>query len=457
MTGKKRNLVPGVVVYKRGNKWAYRVELEREPLTNARQWEYQSGFATEDEAWTAGVKAKSDHKHGRRVAPNKRTVADFLAEWMAAIQDSIKPSTHMNYSDYQEAYVLPAIGKKPLQAVDVPLLNALYRHLLTAGRCKPDSNTLMHEYWETRTRAGHDPKPKEIVAHCGVSIYAAQRAVARYRAGRLPVAKSPGLAPKTVKNVHRMLHRALADAVAWRYLEYNPAENASLPRESRKGTRKRGTTWTPDELAAWLAVAVNDRDAGIWVLAATTGMRRSELAGAERELLDLDNATLEIADTRVVVYGKADKSDGKTESGRRVISLDPLTVAYLRRHLAMLDTEREAFGGSYHESGLLVCHPDGRPVHPDTITDRFNRLVDRAGVKHIRLHDVRHTYATTALDAGIDPKIVADRIGHANMAYTLSIYTHRSTGRDRQAAETVAGVIFGDGWKPPASRPNDRP
>ena len=251
MTAKKRNPVPGVVVYKRGNKWAYRVELERDSLTNARQWEYQSGFATEDEAWGAGMKAKSDHKRGLRVVPSKRTLADFMTEWMAAIQDTVKSSTYVNYSDYQEAYVLPVIGKKPLQQVDVPLLNALYRHLLTAGRCKPDSNTLMYEYWETRTRAGHDPKPKEIVAHCGVSIYAAQRAVQRYRAGRLPVAKSAGLAPKTVKNVHRMLHRALADAVAWRYLEYNPAEHTSLPRESRKGTRNRGMTWTPEELAAW--------------------------------------------------------------------------------------------------------------------------------------------------------------------------------------------------------------
>ena len=446
MTAKKRNPVPGVVVYKRGSKWAYRVELERDPLTNARQWEYQSGFATEDEAWTAGVKAKSDHKHGRRVAPNKRTVADFLAEWMAAIQESIKPSTYVNYSDYQEAYVLPVIGKKPLQEVDVPLLNALYRHLLTAGRCKPDSNALMYEYWESRTRAGHDPKPKEVVAHCGVSIYAAQRAVVRYRAGRLPVAKSPGLAPKTVKNVHRMLHRALADAVAWRYLEYNPAEHASLPRESRKGTRNRGITWTPEELAAWLAVAVQDRDAGIWVLAATTGMRRSELAGAERDLLDLDAAVLEIGDTRVVVDGKAEESDGKTESGRRTISLDTLTVDYLRRHLAMLDAEKEAFGGIYRDSGKLMRNPDGTAIHPDTITRRFNRLVDKAGVRFIRLHDVRHTYATMSLDAGIDPKIVSDRIGHANMAYTLQIYTHRSTGRDRQAAETVAGVILGGGW-----------
>lgn len=129
-----------------------------------------------------------------------------------------------------------------------------------------------------------------------------------------------------------------------------------------------------------------------------------------------------------------------------MISLDPLTVAYLRRHLAMLDAEREAFGDSYYDAGWLACHPDGHPVHPQTITDRFNRLVDRAGVKHIRLHDVRHTYATVSLDSGIDPKIVADRLGHANMSYTLTLYTHRSTGKDRNAAENVAGVLLGAGW-----------
>jgi hypothetical protein len=66
-----------------------------------------------------------------------------------------------------------------------------------------------------------------------------------------------------------------------------------------------------------------------------------------------------------------------------------------------------------------------------------------------RTHDVRHTYATLSLDAGIDPKIVSDRIGHANMAYTLTIYTHRSTGRDKTAAKKVADVIFGNHWPEP--------
>lgn len=286
----KTNAVTGITVYQRGRKWAYRVELERHPLTDERQFEYRTGFATEDDAVTAAVKAKAAHDQGRRVAPSKLTVAEFFSEWMATIKDSVKPSTHVNYADYQGAYVLPTIGKKRLQKLDVPTLNAFYRHLLTAGRCKPDCNTRMYEYWAGERTAGRDPKATELAEKCGVTIYAARRAVPRYRAGRVPVAKTAGLAPKTVKNVHRMIHRALADAVAWRYLEYNPAEHASLPRESRKGTRKRGTTWTPEELAAWLAVAVDDRDAGIWVLAATTGMRRSELAGAERDLLNVDGA-----------------------------------------------------------------------------------------------------------------------------------------------------------------------
>ena len=207
---------------------------------------------------------------------------------------------------------------------------------------------------------------------------------------------------------------------------------------------------------SWLKVATSDRDAALWVLVATTGIRRSELAGLERAFLDLDAGTLDIFPTRVVVDGKAEDSDGKSESGNRTISLDALTAKYLRRHLAMRDEEREAFGYGYSDHGKLFCHPDGKAIHPDTITRSFNRLVDRAGVPRIRLHDVRHTYSTLSLDAGVEPKIVSDRIGHANMAYTLSIYTHRSTGRDQDAAEKVARVIFGEEWDAEAPPPAER-
>jgi integrase len=188
-------------------------------------------------------------------------------------------------------------------------------------------------------------------------------------------------------------------------------------------------------------VAQRDRFAGMWILAATTGMRRSELLGAHRQSLDLNLKTLSLDDTLISVDGRAEQSDGKSEAGERVISLDAFTVAALRQHLAMLDAERTAFGSAYAGGGWLFVWPDGTRPHPDTVIERFNRLVDAAGVRRIRLHDVRHTYATLALTSGAEPKIVSDRVGHSNPGVTFQIYTHPSVGADRAAAELLGQMI----------------
>jgi site-specific recombinase XerD len=107
----------------------------------------------------------------------------------------------------------------------------------------------------------------------------------------------------------------------------------------------------------------------------------------------------------------------------------------------MLDQQRWDFGQDYNDRGWLFCHPDGTPLHPETITRRLNKLVDRAGIPRIRLHDVRHTYATIALDSGVDLKIVSEA-SHANMNVTAQISTHKSTGNDAAAAATIAKMIF---------------
>jgi integrase len=80
----------------------------------------------------------------------------------------------------------------------------------------------------------------------------------------------------------------------------------------------------------------------------------------------------------------------------------------------MLDQQGRDFSRGYDDRGWLFCHPDGTPLHPETITRRSNKLVDRSGVPRIRLHDVRQTYGTIALDSGVDLKIVSERLGHAN-------------------------------------------
>jgi hypothetical protein len=200
--------------------------------------------------------------------------------------------------------------------------------------------------------------------------------------------------------------------------------------------RKGRKVWTVAQLRTFLQRSRSDRFFALWVLEATSGMRRCELAGAHRDLLDLDAGTLTIEVTRVVVDGRVIESDGKTENAQHVLALDPFTLAVLKVHTAMLDTERAEFGPDYHDHGLLFCWENGTPPHPDTITRRFHRLGAAAGLPKINLHGVRHSYATAGRDAKIDWKALSQRIGHADVAFTMKQYVQTDLEADRCAGCT---------------------
>ena len=140
-----------------------------------------------------------------------------------------------------------------------------------------------------------------------------------------------------------------------------------------------GAALTVAQLQTFLQRARSDRFFALWVLEATSGMRRCELAGARRDLLNLAAGTLEIDVTRVVVDGKVIESDGKTENAQHMLALDPFTLAVLKAHVEMLDRERKDHGPDYHDHGVLFCWEDGTPPHPDTITRRFKQLAAAAG------------------------------------------------------------------------------
>ncbi|WP_020497611.1 tyrosine-type recombinase/integrase [Sciscionella marina] len=439
MAEKKRR-IPGISVYPRGKKWAYLVEGAPDLVTGDRQRMYKGGFETEDDAWEAALALKAQVDAGRVVKPSSRTLEQFLREWLPAVEPALKPSTYRNYVDNAESYVYPLIGHHPLQGgLSVPVLNAYYARLAESGRIKGDGNARMYAYWlqHKEKRDGQGPGPTELSKVCDTSYHAARKAVHRYQHGRIPVDYSAGLARKSILNVHRLLHHSLDDAVAWDYVSFNAAAHASLPRR-RRGQKTTEQPWSLEELARWLQVAMRDRFAGMWVLVATTGMRRSELAGSTRTGLKLDAAVLSLLDTRVVVNGQVIDEDGKSDAGERDVSLDVFTVAALRDHVAMLDDERRAFGSGYENNDELFVWEDGSRPHPDTITRRFNQLVDAAGVRRIRLHDIRHTYATLSLDSGVNVKVLSDRIGHAQL---LKDYVHQTKGADRAAADQIGKLI----------------
>jgi integrase len=118
-------------------------------------------------------------------------------------------------------------------------------------------------------------------------------------------------------------------------------------------------------------------------------------------------------------------------------------LAVLKGHLAQIDVERRDFGPDYEDHGLLFCWENGKPPHPDTITRRFHKLSESAGLPKIQLHDVRHSYATAGRDARIDWKALSQRIGHADVAFTMKQYVQTDLEADRQVASTLAELILG--------------
>jgi integrase len=379
-------------------------------------------------------------------------------EWLVRIEHSIKPSMVQNWRNYAAYYVVPYIGERDVQDIDGAVCDALYAKLLAEGRVKAKPRK------KAATRAVHirrlTPEGKllpclphrDSTVRCyrrhaendpaiGQPIEA--RKPSRHAAGKTAEASakklSPGLEPKTVVNTHRMLRRAWEDFAVWGWVKRNFVNGAHPPRVPRKGRK----VWSVAQLRTFLQRTRSDRFFALWVLEATSGMRRCELAGARRDLLDLDAGTLTIETTRVVVDGKVIESDGKTENAQHVLALDPFTLAALRAHVELLGQERREFGPDYHDHGVLFCWENGKPPHPDTITRRFKRLAAAAGLPEIDLHDVRHSYATAGRDVKIDWKALSQRIGHADVAFTMKQYVQTDLEADRQVANTLDDLILG--------------
>lgn len=133
----------------------------------------------------------------------------------------------------------------------------------------------------------------------------------------------------------------------------------------------------------------------------------------------------------------------KTARGRRTVALDPKTVAALREHRQNQLAERLLMGAGFTDHDLVFCRPDGSPLHPERFSRTFAIEAARAGLPLIRCHDLRHTWATLALSAGEHPKVVQERLGHANVSITLDVYSHVTEGLHGEAASRVAGIIFG--------------
>ena len=201
--------------------------------------------------------------------------------------------------------------------------------------------------------------------------------------------------------------------------------------------------WSSAQLGRFIEATAGDREGAWWRLLATTGMRRGELLGLRWSDIDLDAARLAIRQTVTMVGNAPEVGTPKSRAGVRRVALDAGTVAALRSWKATQAAERLVIGQGWQGGDLVVTEPDGSAVHPQVLTRRFGVIVKRAGLPTIRLHDVRHSYATAALAAGVPVKVLSQRIGHADVSVTLAVYAHVMPGDDEAAADLVAAAITG--------------
>lgn len=346
-------------VARKGSRYYVILELGPDPETGKRRQRWHGSWATVAEAKAARVELLGQMAAQTYVPPKRQTLGAFLTDdWLPAIEGTVRPATFESYGRYLRLHVIPAIGGVQLRELDAARLNRLYGQLRKQG-------------------------------------------------GRRDT-KEGGLSPRTVRYVHTIIHRALSDAVRWGRLARNAANSADPPRaRDAHEAAPEMTTWTGAELSKFLSFTGSDRYGPAFTFLATTGMRRGEALGLTWGDVDLEAGTVSVRRTSIAVAHRI--QEGKTKTGKaRVIELDARTVATLRTLRAQQAAEKLAMGAGYQDQGLLFALPDGRPYHPERFSREFdrkqlayNRAHKDAPLPRLRLHDLRHTWATLAQAGGI--------------------------------------------------------
>ena len=306
--------------------------------------------------------AKRQADFGHLVMGRDKPVAQYLERWLAeAVFHSVRPKTYENY-DLCVRRIVPYIGHIRLRTLT----------------------------------------PEQI-----------QYALAKLR--------DAGLASRTVRQVHMVLRRALKQAVLWRMLPINPSDAVRPPRSDRTEMK----TLTEDEVRRLLATTVGMRDYGLWALLVTTGLRLGEALALRWSDVDLE-------ERRISVKRAVQRQRGaglvfvepKSARSRRIVPIPPETVKLLEDQRRSNRQDRRKAGDQWDEQDLVFPNPAGHPRDTSYRSVSFHAALKRAGLPHVRLHDLRHTAATHLLTKRVHPKIVQDLLGHSTIAITLDTYSH---------------------------------
>ena len=383
-----KSSTPGI--HKRGNTWTAHIHWTDHD--SKKQQHKKGGFKTKQEAIHYRDQYRSEIQTGRRLGTSKIKLADYLTkEWLPQREVDLKQGTFRSYSIIVNTHIIPNLGNLRLEELNARKVERFFTQLQKSGA----------------------------------------------KGQRL--APGSGLSGKTVSNVAGVLNRAMRDAVRWGLISTNPITDARKPMKKSPEMK----AWLPDELGTFITVTRTDRQAGVWHLLATTGMRRGEILGLRWDDIDFDNNTLTVRRTRVRSGTAVFDETPKSQASMRTINIDSQTMQALRQQKARQAEERLAMGGRWEDQhGHIATNRDGSRVDPHAFTRRFLVITRKAELPRIRLHDVRHSYVVAARKAGTDVKTISQRIGHADVNVTLTVYDHVFHEDDKNAANTTAALLY---------------
>lgn len=317
------------------------------------------------------------------------TLNEFLIQWLETYaKHNTRATTYAGYETFIRRHILPEIGNIELDKLTAFHLQQLYAKKTAGGR-------------------------------------------ADGRAG--------GLSARSVRLIHSIMHEALNHAVKWRLIPYNVALEAEPP----KNKSRKKQVWSAGQAARFLESIKGHRLYALYHLALTTGMRRGELLGLRWRDVDFNEGVVVVEQNLVVINGRLNYQEPKTESSCRAVLLPPSAVEVLKQHKLRQDREKHLAGVNYLESGLVFCQENGQPLWPDNISKRqFRGLIEKAGLPRITFHDLRRTHVTLLIAGGVDPRQVADRIGHSSLTITLGIYNQVTRRRQEEAARLIDQILF---------------
>ena len=368
-----------------------------------RQWfsdpDTGSGFTSKRKAEDFVAALVVARGKGELVSSADTTVEQWFDHWLQSRKSQLRASTWSSYERNLRVHVTPAIGHLRLQRLTVGHLNALLATLATTGK----------------KLKGQEPQP---------------------------------LSQRTVAYIATIIKAALADAVSRPepLLPRNPADGMIVPAvassDDSEVIEDDLDYWTAEELSRFLEHVDGHRFGPLLTVLALSGARRGEVLALRRRDVDLPNRTMSISRTvgRVGGVGMVTTST-KTRAGRRAVSLDDDLVAAIEAQLDSQDEDRRLIGPGYADEGLLFASPTGGPVNPDAVSRTFVREARAAGLRPIRLHDLRHSWATIALRHGVHPKVVQERLGHSSIAVTMGIYSHVMPVMHAEAAAAVTSAV----------------